>query len=55
MENTVEKLQYMESSAPGDSDKGSLLKAPQTGATEWDPSEQGAGETPLTGGTPDSQ
>jgi hypothetical protein len=50
MENTVEIYEYMDSSAPGDSDKGSRLEALQTGATGWDPAEQGESETPLTGG-----
>ena len=49
MESTVENLEYMESSEPGDSDKGSRLEAPKIGATEWDLAEQGAGETPVTG------
>jgi hypothetical protein len=50
MKNTVENFEYVESSAPGDSDKCSHLEAPQIWATGWDPAEQGAGETPLTGG-----
>jgi hypothetical protein len=40
----------MESSASGDSDKGSCTEAPQIGATGRDPVEQRAGETPLIGG-----
>jgi len=40
----------MESSASGDSDKGSCTEATQIGATVQDPVEQGAGETPLIGG-----
>ena len=56
MENTVENSENMESSALGDSNKGSRLEALQNGATGRDPAKQGAGETPLTGGgTPDSQ
>jgi hypothetical protein len=34
MESTVENLEYMESSEPGDSDKGSRLEAPKIGATD---------------------
>ena len=40
----------MESSAPGDSEKGSCIEASQIGATRRDPVEQGVGETPLIGG-----
>ena len=50
MEHMNVNLKDMESSAPGDSDKGSCTEAPQIGATGWDPVEQGAGETPLLGG-----
>ena len=51
MERTNEYLKgYGESSASGDSDKGSCTEAPQIGATGRDPVEQGAGETPLIGG-----
>jgi len=57
MERTNENLKDMESSASGDSDKGSCTGAAQIGATGRDPVEQGAGETPLIGGggTPVSQ
>jgi len=50
MEGTNENLKDMESSASGDSDKGSCTEAPQIGATGRDPIEQGAGETPLIWG-----
>jgi len=40
----------MESSAFGDSDKGSRLQDPLIGATGRDPAEQGVGETPLVWG-----
>ena len=57
MEHTNVNLKDMESSASGDSDKGSCTEAPQIGATGRDPVEQGVGETPLIGGggTPASQ
>jgi len=55
LERTNENLKDMESSTSGDSDKGSCTEAPQIGATGRDPAEQGAGETPLIGGTPVSQ
>jgi len=60
MEFTNKNPKHMESSSSGDSDKGSCTEAPQIGATVQDPVEQGAGETPLTGGggggrTPASQ
>jgi len=47
MEHTNENVKDMESSASGDSDKGSCTK---TGATGRDQVEQGAGETPLVRG-----
>lgn len=50
MENTKVNLEYMESSASGDSDKGPCPEALQIGATGQDPVEHGVGETPLTGG-----
>ena len=50
MEHANENLKDMESSASGDSDKGSCTEDPQIGATGQDPVEQGAGETPLIGG-----
>jgi len=49
MERKNENLKDMESSASGDSDKGSCTEAPQTGATGRDPVEQGVGEIPLIG------
>jgi hypothetical protein len=56
MEHTNVNLKDMESSASGDSDKGSCTEAPQIGATGRDSFEQGAGETTLIGeGTPASQ
>jgi len=50
MESTNENLKDMESSASGDSDKGSCTETPRIGATGWDPVGQGAGETSLIGG-----
>ena len=50
MERTNENLKDVESSASGDSDKGSCTETPQIGAPGRDPVEQGAGDTPLTGG-----
>jgi len=57
MERTNENLKDMESSASGDSVKGSCSDAPQIVAPGRDPVEQGAGETSLIGGggTPVSQ
>jgi len=49
MDSTIVNLKDKESSASGDSDKGSCTEAPQTGEAGWDPVQQGAGETPLTG------
>ena len=49
MERTNDNLKDMESSASGESDKGSCTEAPQIGAAGWDPVEQRAGETSLTG------
>jgi len=46
MEFTNKNPKHMESSASGDSDKGSFTEAPQIGATVQDPVKQGAGETP---------
>jgi len=40
----------MESSASGDSNKGSCTEVSQIGATGRDSVEQGAGETTLSGG-----
>ena len=50
MENTVENLEYMESSAPGESDSGSRQEVLQIGVPGRDSTKQGARETPLTGG-----
>jgi len=50
MERTNENFKDMESSASGDSDKGSCTEAPRIGATAQDPVKQEAGETPLIGG-----
>jgi hypothetical protein len=50
MENTVENLEYMESSAPGESDSGSRQEVLQIGVPGRDSAKQGARETPLTGG-----
>jgi len=50
MEFMNKNPKHMESSASGDSDKGSHTEAPQIGAIVQDPVEQGLGETPLTGG-----
>jgi len=50
MERTNENLKDMESSASGDSVKGSCSDAPQIVAPGRDPVEQGAGETSLIGG-----
>ena len=48
--DTNGKIKDVESSAPGDSEKGSCMEAPQIGATTQDPVEQGMDETPLIGG-----
>jgi hypothetical protein len=48
MENTNKNLGHKESSAVGDSDKGSCSEVPH-GAAGQNPVEQGAGETPLIG------
>ena len=50
MECTNGNLKDMESSTSGGSDKGSCTEALQTGATGWDPVEQGAGKTTMIGG-----
>jgi len=50
MECTKENLKDMESSASGESDKGSCTDNLQIEATGRDPVEQGAGKTPLIGG-----
>ena len=49
MEHMFTYLEDKESSAPGDSDKGSRPEAPQIGAAGQNPVEQGVGETPLIG------
>jgi hypothetical protein len=48
MEHMNITLEHKERSASGDSDTGSCTEAPN-GAAGWDPVEQRAGETPLTG------
>jgi len=50
MGRTNVNLKEMESSASGDSDKGSCTGAPQIGATGRDPDEQGEGDTRLIRG-----
>jgi len=50
MEFTNKNPKHMESSASGNSDKGSCSEAPQIRATVQDPVKQGAGKTPLIGG-----
>jgi len=49
MEHTFINFEDKESSAPGDSDKGSCTEALHIGVAEQNPAEQGAGENPLTG------
>jgi len=49
MKHTFINLEDKESSASGDSDKGSCTEAPQIGAAGQNPAEQGMVETPLTG------
>ena len=48
--DTNGKIKDMESSSPGDSDKGPCTEALQIGTTGRDPAEQRVGETPLIGG-----
>jgi len=48
MECTNENLKDMESSASGDSDKGSCTEAAQIGTTGRDPVEQGASRQEVT-------
>jgi hypothetical protein len=48
MEHMNITSEHKERSASGDSDTGSCTEAPH-GAAGWDPVEQRAGETPLTG------
>jgi len=50
LEYTKVNLEDMERSTSGASDKGSCTKAPQIGATVWEPVEQGADETLLIEG-----